>query len=119
MDEILGACHRQQTPTVMELRERGEALRDEVRSIVERHFTGPECQGGCRGIVTVMAVQAPAGRIAGDPGAPSANTRLMIDQARSAADTIVSEIEGLISGEVAAYRAALQAAGYSPFGGDR
>ena len=101
------------------LRERGEALQDEVRTLLERHFTGPECQGGCRGIVTVMAVQAPGGRISGDPSAPSANTRLMMDQARAAADIILADIDTLLDGEVAAYRSALREAGYTPFGENR
>jgi photosystem II stability/assembly factor-like uncharacterized protein len=101
------------------LREQGENVRDAIRLLLERHFTGPECQGGCRGIVTAQAVGAPEGRIAGEVAAPSANTRLMIEQARSAAETIVGEIDALMNSEVASYRAALRAAGYTPFGEDR
>jgi hypothetical protein len=101
------------------LTEQGEAVRDAIRSLLERHFTGPECQGGCRGLVTAAAVQAPAGRIASDAAAPSANTRLMIEQARAAAATIVGDIDALLQGEVEAYRAALRDAGYTPFEEDR
>ena len=101
------------------LREQGESLRDAVRLLLEEHFTGPECQGGCRGIVTVSAVQAPGGRIAGDTGGVSDNTRVMMEQARAAADTIVGAIDALMGGDVAAYRSALRAAGYTPFGDDR
>ena len=99
------------------LREQGEAVRDAIRLLLEEHFTGPECQGGCRGIVTASAVGAPGGRIEGDPSGPSDNTRVMMDQARAAADRIVGDIEALLDGEVAAYRSALRAAGYTPFGG--
>ena len=101
------------------LTEQGEAVRDAIRSLLERHFTGPECQGGCRGLVTAATVQAPAGRIASDAAAPSANTRLMIEQARAAAATIVGDIDALLQGEVEAYRAALRDAGYTPFEEDR
>jgi hypothetical protein len=98
------------------LRRQGEAVRDSIRLLLEDHFTGPECQGGCRGIVTASAVQAPGGRIAGDTGGPTENTRLMLEQARAAADTIVGDIDALVNGDVAAYRSALRAAGYTPFG---
>ena len=83
---------------------------------MERHFTGPECQGGCRGRVTVQAVQAPAGRIASDDGPPSENTRVMMEQARAAADAITGDIDRIMSAQVEGYRTALRAAGYTPFG---
>jgi photosystem II stability/assembly factor-like uncharacterized protein len=98
------------------LREQGEDLRDRLQDVLVRHFTGPECQGNCRGLVTVRTVQAPGGRIESDPGSPSANTLLMIDQARSAADTIASEIDARLTSGVEPYRTALRAAGYTPFG---
>jgi hypothetical protein len=99
------------------LRSQGEELRDAIRLLLEEHFTGPECQGGCRGIVTAGAVSAPRGRISGDVDGPSENTRVMMDQARAAADVIVGDIQALLDGDVAAYRAALRTAGYTPFGG--
>jgi hypothetical protein len=98
------------------LREQGEALRDTIQNLMERHFTGPECQGGCRGRVTVQAVQAPAGRIASDDGPPSENTRVMMEQARAAADAITGDIDRIMSAQVEGYRTALRAAGYTPFG---
>jgi photosystem II stability/assembly factor-like uncharacterized protein len=101
------------------LREQGEALRGAIREILERHFTGPECQGGCRGRVTVQAVQAPAGRIASDEGPPSENTRVMMQQARAAADEITGDVDRVMSTQVEAYRMALREAGYTPFGGGR
>ena len=61
----------------------------------------------------------PMGRIAGGTGAPSANTVHMIDQAVAAADTIERELSTISEGSVAAYTAALTAAGYTPFGGQR
>jgi hypothetical protein len=41
----------------------------------------------------------------------------MIDQAAAAAQTIRSEVDAVIEGKVAAYRAALISAGYTPLGG--
>jgi photosystem II stability/assembly factor-like uncharacterized protein len=101
------------------LREQGEAVLAAIRALVEEHFTGPECQGGCRGIVTASVVQAPAGRIASDPGGFSENTSVMIEQSRAAADVIVGQIEALLEADVATYREALRAANYTPFEGDR
>jgi photosystem II stability/assembly factor-like uncharacterized protein len=98
------------------LREQGRALDGMLAAVLERHFTGPSCQGNCRGLVTIQLVQAPMGRITGERGAPSANTRYMMRQASEAADLILSDIDGVMSGAVAAYREALRAAGYTPFG---
>ena len=99
------------------LRGEGESLRDSLRTLNQRLFTGPECQGSCGGDVTASAVSEPTGRIAGEAGAPSENTRHMIDQAAAAAQTIRSEVDAVIEGKVAAYRAALISAGYTPLGG--
>ena len=99
------------------LRTQGEALRDAIRGLLEQHFTGPVCQGNCRGILTVSRVQAPMGRVLGETGRPSENTRLMIEQARAAAQEITGDVATLMNGHVASYRNALQAAGYSPLGG--
>ena len=99
------------------LREQGEALREALARLNERLFTGPECQGSCGGRVVSSAVGQPMGRIAGETGAPSENTRHMMDQARDAAETIRTELAAISNGDVAAYREALIAAGYTPFGG--
>lgn len=101
------------------LREQGEALRDGIDALMEEHFTGPECQGMCRGRVTVELVGAPLGRITDEGGAPSENTRVMMRQATEAADRIVTDIRGLLDVEAEAYRTALLAAGYTPFGSAR
>ncbi len=99
------------------LRQQGTTLRTSLRQLREQHFTGPECQGMCRGVVTVGAVGQPTGRILGERGAPSANTRILMEQARTAAATIVRDIEALMDGPVAAYEQALLAAGYTPLRG--
>ena len=96
------------------LRTAGEELRAEARGLMERHFTGPECQGMCGGDPTAGAVRQPIGRIVGDQGPPSSNTRIMIEQAESAAATIGTDVDALFDGAVADYREALRAAGYSP-----
>ena len=98
------------------LRNQGEALRDAIQTVMERHFTGPRCQGMCRGQLTVGLVQQPMGRIAGETGGPSPNTRHMMDQARAAADEITADVSAVIDEDVARYRDALRAAGYTPFG---
>jgi len=98
------------------LRTDGEALRDAIREVLERHFTGPECQGNCRGILTSSLIGAPVGRIAAEDGEPSANTRLMMRQAHDAASLITGDINSLMADGVARYREALIAAGYTPLG---
>ena len=99
------------------LREEGQGLWDELRILNERLFTGPECQGSCGGDVVASVVDQPIGRITGEDGAPSENTRTMMEQAATAADTIRSEIDRIIDELVSSYRAALISAGYTPIGG--
>lgn len=101
------------------LREQGLRLQGSAEGLVQEHFTGPTCQGMCRGDVTIQLVGAPMGRIAGEEGGPSANTRIMMEQARQAANEIVSDVDALVATDVEAYRTALLAAGYTPFGGAR
>jgi hypothetical protein len=43
----------------------------------------------------------------------------MMDQARTAANSISEDVDQLMNTDIAAYRTALLAAGYTPFGGDR
>ncbi|MDX1647303.1 MAG: hypothetical protein R3304_09180 [Longimicrobiales bacterium] len=112
LETVLGTLD----PDEDDLREQGEALRETVDALLERHFTGPECQGMCRGDPTVERVEAPVGRIADEDGPPSENTRAMMSQARDAARQILDEVESVMQTEVAAYRTALLAAGYTPFG---
>jgi hypothetical protein len=102
-----------------DLRTQGRELLTLLRELMERHFSGPECQGLCRGDPTAGLVSRPLGRIAGERGEPSENTRHMMAQARQAAQTLRSDVTAVMDGEVARYRAALLAAGYTPFGGER
>jgi len=88
-----------------------------LRALNQRLFTGPECQGSCGGDIVASVVDQPIGRITGEDGAPSENTRTMINQAVTAAETIRSELAAITDGSVAAYRAALISAGYTPIGG--
>jgi len=99
-----------------DLREQGEALVDEVEALQVRHFTGPECQGMCGGDVTSDVVRDPVGRVAGEAGAPSPNTRIMMDRSRDAADRVDADVDALFEGPVTEYRDALRAAGYTPIG---
>ena len=100
------------------LREQGETLQGELQALNERLFTGPECQGRCGGDVVADLIGRPMGRITGETGGPSPNTIHMMNQASAAADTIENELAAISDGPVAAYKAALQAAGYTPFGGN-
>ena len=103
-----------------DLMDQGRELQDALMSLNQRLFTGPECQGMCpRGATVAAAVGSPIGRIMGGDGAPSENTRHMMDRAREAADTIESELASIMAGGIADYRAELQAAGYTPFGSGR
>ena len=95
--------------------EMGEELLGDLRDTVRRLFTGPECQGLCGRRTVARLVGAPVGRITGEEGSPSANTRVMMRQARAAADEIVETVETIMEGPVAAYRERLRAAGYVPF----
>ena len=52
----------------------------------------------------------------GETGGPSQNTLHMMDRAREAAVTIEADVGSVMAAAVAEYRAALQAAGYTPFG---
>jgi hypothetical protein len=100
-----------------DLRHEGQGLWDALHTLDERLFTGPECQGSCGGDVVADVIAQPIGRITGEDGAPSENTRTMIDQAVAAAETIKSELTAIIEGSVATYKAALISAGYTPIGG--
>jgi photosystem II stability/assembly factor-like uncharacterized protein len=100
-----------------ELREQTMALQRAVRELEERHFTGPECQGMCRGNPTARLVGQPIERITAEAAQPSANTRIMVSQAREGARTIVEDVGALMDGDVERLREALRAAGYTPFGG--
>ena len=64
------------------------------------------------------AVSQPIGRIVAEDGAPSENTRNMMDRAVEAAEVIRAEVGAISAGEVATYRAALLASGYTPFGSE-
>jgi len=99
------------------LRDQGQRLRDTLQALNRRLFTGPECQGMCGGDAVASAVGSPMGRIMSETGGPSPNTMIMMNQARAAAATVEGEVAAVMSGAVAEYRAALRAAGYTPFGG--
>ena len=113
LETVLGSL----TSEDAELRREGNALSTAIKELRELHFTGPECQGLCRGQVTVGLVGQPVGRIAGERGGPSSNTRIMMDQARAAAATIVADVDALMEGAVTSYEQALLAAGYTPLRG--
>ena len=97
------------------LREVGEDVLEELESVMRSLFTGPECQGLCPNRTLSRLVRAPIQRIVGDEGAPSENTRRMMEQARSATDEIVAGVSSIMDGAVAEYRERVRAAGLVPF----
>lgn len=101
------------------LREQGRALRTTLNQAMEELFTGPECQGGCGREALASGVGSPMGRIMGESGAPSENTRTMMSQSAATASMLERRVSALMAGDVATYRQALIAAGYTPFGGLR
>jgi photosystem II stability/assembly factor-like uncharacterized protein len=100
-----------------ELRDQGIALREALRQALQRLFTGPECRGLCRFDVVADAVRAPMRALGSAEGAPSGNEEIMMRQAVEAAREIEEVVGSLMAGDVARYRDALLAAGYTPFSG--
>jgi hypothetical protein len=96
------------------LRRQGAALRDSVDAALRRLFTGPECQGICGGDVPASTVRGAGSALEGFPGSPTPLARLHMQQARGALDRIVSEVNALMAEQVAPFRDALRAAGYTP-----
>ncbi len=96
------------------LREQGATVRDSVDEALRRLFDGPDCQGICGGDVPAQTVRRAGSAIAGLPGAPTPLVRLEIQQASAALDRILADVNALMTGQVAPFRDALRAAGYTP-----
>ena len=99
-----------------ELRTQGTALQGALREAMERLFTGPVCSGLCRSETLSDPVRTAVGALASAEGAPSGNEQVMMAKAREAARAVEVEVRALMGGDVARYRDALRAAGYTPFG---
>ncbi len=94
----------------------GEALKETLEGLLQRLFTGPDCQGICgRSRLPANAVRRPMRSLGNSPDAPTPNERMMLRQAGEALQAIVDEVNEALSGEVSAYSRRLQEAGYSPF----
>ncbi|MEJ2204253.1 MAG: hypothetical protein P8170_09095 [Gemmatimonadota bacterium] len=100
-----------------ELREQGTSLQAALREAMERLFTGPDCRGLCSFDTVADAVRAPMRALGSAEGAPSDNEEIMMRQAENAAREIDEVVGSLLAGDVARYRDALVAAGYTPFAG--
>jgi hypothetical protein len=99
-----------------ELETEGEALRETLEGLLQRLFTGPECQGICgRSRLPANTVRRPMRSLGNSPDAPTANERMMLSQAREVLRSIVGDVNAALDGEVSAYSRRLQEAGYSPF----
>lgn len=107
------------------LRGQGSALKASLEQALRDLVTGPECQGICGGDTPAQQARSLGFSLSELQGAPGSNDRLRLDQARTAAYNMVGNVDTLMSGDVAAFRDALRAAGYTPFaapggdGGDR
>ncbi len=98
------------------LSEEAERVRAALVDLMERHFTGPECQGRCGPIEPLAdAVEEPLGTLVGSDERPTPNERLMLQQAEAALQTILDEVNAVFEGPVSSFSASLRAAGYSPF----
>ena len=99
-----------------ELETEGEALRETLEGLLQRLFTGPECQGICgRSRLPANTVRRPMRSLGNSSDAPTANERMMLSQAREVLRSIVGDVNAALDGEVSAYSRRLQEAGYSPF----
>ncbi|HSG09772.1 MAG TPA: hypothetical protein VLA36_15530 [Longimicrobiales bacterium] len=98
------------------LRAQGTTLKGILEDAIRLLVTGPECQGICGGDSPARRVRSLGSSLSELQGAPGPNDRLKMAQARADADGMVGAVQALMSGEVAAYREALRAAGYTPFG---
>jgi hypothetical protein len=97
-----------------ELRTGAEAMRDTLRALRERAFTGPECQGICGGEPLAEAVRTPAGRLRGGEGPVSALEEMMLRQASQALDRLLADVNRVLTGPLAAFAAELRASDYTP-----
>ena len=97
-----------------ELRRMGEEVRRELTGLNERLFTGPPCQGMCRGEVVAGRVRAPLRRLNSAMDAPSVTDRLAMAQAEAALDELLAGFSRVMDGPLEAFRAALAEAGYTP-----
>ena len=93
----------------------GRTVSEVVRGLLEVHFTGPECQGGCGGQVTVRQVQAAAGPLATSWDAPTANELSAMNNAATALETILDDVNAVFQGDVARFRQRLEAVGFTLF----
>ena len=106
----------EERPGSEELEREGEVLKETLKGLLQRLFTGPECQGICgRSRLPANAVRRPMGSLGNSPDAPTPNERMMLRQAGEALQAIVDEVNAVLGGDVSAFSRRLQEAGYSPF----
>ena len=97
------------------LSEEGRTVSEVARGLLEMHYTGPECQGGCGGQATVRQVQAAAGPLATSWDAPTANELSTMNNAATALATILDDVNAVFQGDVARFRQQLEAVGFTLF----
>jgi hypothetical protein len=98
-----------------ELRGAAFELKDILEATLRDLFTGPECQGICGGRTPASTVLRPLTVLGSTLDAPSANDRLVMEQAEIALRSIVDEVNRVFEENIAAFRSRLQSAGYTPF----
>jgi hypothetical protein len=97
------------------LRASGVELEQALETLIQRLFTGPECQGICGGNPLAAPIREAMFRLSSSPEAPSATDLLAMDQARSALQIVLDEVNTIMGGDVATFRNRLVEAGYTPF----
>ncbi len=116
VDEVLARLRSREDASQEgpELIRQGEALRTELAQARERLFTGPACQGLCRGDIVADRVSAPMRKLNSAVDEPSETDRLAMAHAQTALDALLAEVERLMNGPVESFRTDLVAAGYTP-----
>ncbi len=97
-----------------ELAEQGRALREQLTSLQERLFTGPDCQGICPGDPVASDIAQPARRLGSGKGAPTPLEETLLARADAALGVVLEEVNAALSGPVTAFRDELRASGYTP-----
>jgi hypothetical protein len=96
---------------------RAERLRTRTSELLDRLRTPPDTKGIAADTTVTSRLEEALGEATGTPYPPSAGRRSQVDWATARVDAVLGEIETFLSGEVAAFRDALESAGVELLGG--
>ena len=97
-----------------DLRTSAGELLTRLRDADERIFSGPDCQGICAGSTLSDPIGTPRFMLGGGWGPITQQERLALDLASAALDTVLAEVNALLTGPISDFRSALRAAGWDP-----